>query len=70
MFEEWVTGGPDNFPPSEDCTHIWDNVNCEDVFCWNDAPCTLTAISGDVLRPICKQEQTVWDHPYITSAYF
>ena len=67
MFENWATGQPDNFPPSEDCTHIW-NTDCKDLFCWNDAPCTFTAINGDVLRPLCKQEQTVWDHPYITSA--
>ena len=66
MFEDWETGQPDNFPlnlkTDEDCTQI---ISTD----WNDKPCTLTSSSrGDVLyRPICKQEQTVWDHLYITS---
>ena len=68
MFEDWVNGGPDNSGGNEDCTHIWTNVNCVDLFCWNDAPCTATDIFGELLRPICKQEQTVWDHPYTKSA--
>ena len=67
MFEDWGIGQPDNNFPTEECTFIW-NTDCADFFCWNDAPCTRTAISGDELRPICKQEQTVWDHPYITLA--
>ena len=69
MFEDWSTNNPDNFGIGEDCTHIF-NTGCGENFqpwCrWNDAPCTFTSIlhhdpslSGGVLRPICKQEQTV-----------
>ena len=67
MFEDFGFPNPDNFGIGEDCTHI---RKLEFILKgrWNDAPCTFTAINGDVLRPLCKQEQTVWDHPYITSA--
>ena len=68
MFEDWETGQPDNFNQREDCTQII-TTDCRQNICgWNDAPCTFTSSSrGDVLRPICKQEQTVWDHLYIMS---
>ena len=73
MFEDWSTNQPDNFPvplvTGEDCTLIrntgcgenFSSFNGQSDFCrWNDAPCTFTSLSGDVLRPICKQEQTVY----------
>ena len=72
MFEDWSTNQPSNFPPGEDCAHIRSASCGQTDFCrWNDQPCTNTEIIVDetIFRPICKQEQTVWDHPYITSAY-
>ena len=74
MFEDWSINQPDNFPfpligIGEDCTLIRNtgcgensqSFNGQPDFCrWNDAPCTFSSISGDVLRPICKQEQTVY----------
>ena len=69
MFEDWSTNEPSNFKPTtnqfEHCTHIWSTSCGQTDFCrWNDAPCTLTEQNGNGFRPICKQEQTVWDHPY------
>ena len=70
MFEDWSIGSPDNLVTFQDCTQII-GTDCgqPDICGWNDAPCFLNSSSrGDVLyRPICKQEQTVWDHLYITS---
>ena len=71
MFEDWSTNQPSNNAggPGEDCTHIWsiNNGFCgqTDSCSWNDAPCTTTVQNEvfEVFRPICKQEQTVWDHP-------
>ena len=67
MFEDWSTNQPSNnaADPGEDCAHIWSTSCGQTDFCrWNDAPCTITNVNGDVFRPICKQEQTVCDHPY------
>jgi hypothetical protein len=72
VFEDWSTNELSNFKPTtnqfEHCTHIWSTSCGQTDFCrWNDAPCTTTEASGDVFRPICKQEQTV---PPGTQPYF
>ena len=63
MFEDWETGQPDNkqwaslpLGTGEDCTTVTTPTRGR----WNDVPCTLKSHKGDVLRAICKQEQTVW----------
>ena len=66
MFEDWENGQPDNFSPGEDCTHIRKFTNLDGR--WNDEQCSSTGVFGDVLRPLCKQERKVLDHPYITSS--
>ena len=84
MFENWLGNNPDNGfrGIDEDCTHLVSvllGTENDPVGRWNDLSCFVTEITGEdvgpnhspnPLRPICKQEQTVWDHPYFTSAYF
>ena len=58
VFTDWSTGQPDNFGAAgEMCIHIRDLTNWSpaEFAKWNDLSCT----SSTLLRPICKQDQTV-----------
>ena len=58
LFTNWFPGEPNDQGGNEDCVEFEINVitgACD----WNDLPCSATAaFGGQILRPICKQEQT------------